>query len=222
MGRTRRDPAAKWATSPASSAEFPDSFFDNVGNGSESSLGSGAVGVCRVSPALILILVVASAQPASLPPATATAAPTSAAPDAACQSRDAKDIVVCAQRSQPYRVDPAVNEAGRQLEAKSRSATVATPPAQAICATQPEGCGNSLASLDLLNVAIVAATAGVRAATGKDWTKAFKTGGPDEYQLYQEAKRRREAEDAERAAARFRAKARGAEPEAAATRGGSK
>lgn len=175
-----------------------------------------------MSPALILILVVASAQPASLPPATATAAPTSAAPNAACQSRDAKDIVVCAQRSQPYRVDPAVNEAGRQVEANSRSANVATPAAQAICATQPSGCGNGLASLDLMNVAIVAATAGVRAATSKDWKKAFKTGGPGEYQLYQEAKRRRDAEDAERAATRVRAQAREAEREAAAANGNSR
>jgi hypothetical protein len=151
------------------------------------------------------------------------AAPTSAnAPNAACQSRDAKDIVVCAQRSQPYRLNPAVDEASRQVEANSRSPTAATPPAQAICSSQPSGCGNGLASLDLMNVAIVAATAGVRAATGKDWTKAIKTGGPDEYHLYKEAKGRREAEDTERAAAQLRAQAREAEREVAAASGSSR
>jgi len=177
----------------------------------------------------MLILAAASAQPAPPPMAaesnskSAETAPTSAdAANAACQSRNAKDIVVCTQRLQPYRLDPAVNEASRQVEANSRSAIAAVPPAQAICAAQPSGCGNGLASLDLMNVAIVVGTAGVRAATGEDWTKAFKTGGPDEYRLYQEAKQMREAQDAERAAARLRAKAREAERERAAASGRSR
>ena len=93
-------------------------------------------------------------------------------------------------------------EAKRQVQTNERSATSAPPAAQAVCSKQPTGCGKGLDSLDLANVAIVAGTAAVRAADGEDWTRAFKTGGPDEYQIYQEAKHRRKVEDDERAAAK--------------------
>jgi hypothetical protein len=48
---------------------------------------------------------------------------------------------------------------------------------------------------------------------GNDWAAALRTGGPDEYQLYQQAKRRREADEQQKAAARVRTKAREAERE---------
>jgi len=126
-----------------------------------------------------------------------------------CPAKDAHDIVVCGQR-QELRLDPNVMDAGRQERRNARSATSATPTAQAVCSDQPITCGVSPASLDLANISIVAATAAVRAAKGQDWTRALKTGGPDEYTLYQEAKRRRAAEDDERAAAQVRMKARSA------------
>jgi hypothetical protein len=69
------------------------------------------------------------------------------------------------------------------------------------------GCGTGLEGMDLANVAIVAGTMAIKAAKGEDWTKAFKTGGPDEYQLYLQAKQEREAREAERrqaAAAKLR------------------
>lgn len=147
---------------------------------------------------------------ASPPVGVPIPAPTPKSVDAtkrACRSSDAKNIVVCAQRKQGYRLDPGVMDATRQVETNSRSATSAVPAAQAMCSAQPTGCGTSLDSLDLANVAVVVGMMGVRAAKGEDWTKAFKTGGPDEYQLYRQAKQRREAQDAERAAARVRMKA---------------
>ena len=118
-----------------------------------------------------------------------------------CKSREPGEIVVCAEKPESYRIDPSVMEAQQQAESASRSASAAVPVAQASCSASPSGCGTGLEGLDLLNVAVVVATVALRAAKGEDWTKAFKTGGPDEYQLYQEAKQRREAHDAERKAA---------------------
>ena len=118
-----------------------------------------------------------------------------------CKSSDPGEIVVCAEKPEGYRIDPTVMEAQQQAEAASRSANAIVPTAQASCSASPSGCGTGLEGLDLLNVAVVVGTMAVRAAKGDDWTKAFKTGGPDEYQLYKEAKQRREAHHAEREAA---------------------
>lgn len=130
--------------------------------------------------------------------------------------------MVCAQRSQPYRLDPSVIDAEREKQAIDRSATSPAPPAQAICATQPVGCGDRMDNLDLANVAIVAGTMAVRAAKGEDWAKALRTGGPDEYQLYRQAKQRRDAQRDQRAAAAAKRKAEEAEREAHGASGGSK
>jgi hypothetical protein len=65
---------------------------------------------------------------------------------------------------------------------------------------EPMGCGTGLGGLDLANAAIVIGTAAIKAAKGEDWTKDFKTGSSDEYQLYLQAKQRREAQAEERAA----------------------
>lgn len=83
------------------------------------------------------------------------------------------------------------------------------------------GCTKDLRSLDLANVGLVAATTAIRAARGEDWAKAFRPGGPDEYQLYQQAKRRDEAKAEERAAAEARRKAEAQERQAAAAKPGS-
>lgn len=178
-----------------------------------------AVGVGRVSPALMLILGGAFAgvgpPPEAAPPSPQAPATANAdSVDESCRSKDARDIVVCAQRRQEYRIDPSVIDAGRQAEAINRSMTSPAPAAQAVCSSQPMGCGRSPASLDLANVALVAVTTAIRAAKGEDWTRGLKPGGPDEYQLYREAKARREVEDTRRAAASARRKAQEAEREA--------
>ena len=91
-------------------------------------------------------------------------------------------------------------EAGHAAEANSRSASTSAPPAQAACATAAV-CGKGLESVDWPNVAIVVGTTVAKAAKGEDWASIFRPGGPDEYQLYRQAKRRREAEAGDRAAA---------------------
>jgi hypothetical protein len=62
------------------------------------------------------------------------------------------------------------------------------------------GCGTGLEGLDLANVAVVVGTMAVKAAKGEDWKKAFRQ-GPDEYQLYLQARHQRDAREAERAEA---------------------
>jgi len=135
----------------------------------------------------------------------------------ACGSQDTRNIMVCGERRQPYRLDPSVMKAGREAESNSRSATAPMPPAQAACSASKTGC-EGFGSLDLANVAVVVGTMAIRAAKGKDWTRAFRVGGPNEYQLYQQSKQRREAADAERAAAEVKRKAEEAEREVHAAR----
>lgn len=175
-----------------------------------------------MSPAFVFVFdaAVAAAQAVTSNSPTAPAASKALTEplEAVCPSHDARNIVVCAQRQRPYRLDPSVMEAGRQAESNSRSATSATPSAQAVCSASPTGCTKDLRSLDLANVALVVGTTAVRAAKGDDWTKVFRPGGPDEYQLYQQAKRRREAEAGERAAAEVKRKAEANERGAHATK----
>lgn len=127
--------------------------------------------------------------------------------DDPCHSQDPQDIVVCAQRRQAYRLDPNVTNASRASEILSRNATAAVPPAEAICASSPPGCGKGLESLDLANVALVVGTVALKAAKGEDWRKAFRV-SPDEYQLYVAAKNEREAREVERKAQALAAAAR--------------
>ena len=155
---------------------------------------------------MLILGTVAAAAPASADAPAAAPRPVAEARDP-CQPLNARDIVVCGQRSQPYRLDPNVMESGRRAESNSRSATSAVPTAQAVCLSSPIGCTKDLSSLDLANVAFVVGTAAVRAAQGRDSTQAFRAAGPDEYQLYQQAKQRRAAEADQRAAAEVKRKA---------------
>lgn len=172
-------------------------------------------------PMLMLIVAVAGA-----PPPTPTSTPAAQSKSLAeasrsrCATPDPRDIVVCGKPGQPNRVDLDVMEAQHEAESNSRSATSAIPPAQSSCALSKAGCTKDLSSLDLANAAIVIATTIVRAGKGEDWAKAFRT-GPDEYQAYQQAKRRREAEAQARAAAEVQQKAEAEERKAHAATPGS-
>lgn len=139
----------------------------------------------------------------------------------ACGPEEPRNILICGQRREGFRLDPDVMEAKRQVESSSRSTSPEAPTAEAACSLQPMGCGKSLDSLDLANVAIVLGTTAIRAAKGEEWSKTFKTGGPDEYQQYQQAKQRREARDAGLAAARLRRIARQEERQTAPIHAGS-
>lgn len=136
----------------------------------------------------------------------------SAAP---CAMQDARSITVCAQRRQGYRLDPSVMEASREVEQTNRSLSSPTPAAQAVCSSQTMGCGKGIESLDLANVALVVGTAALKAAKGESWQAAIKPGAADEYQLYRQAKRRHEALEEQRAAAKVRIEAKEAERKAA-------
>ncbi len=164
---------------------------------------------------LILNGAAAAAAPVTSTPTSPTAQQ-HAPDDRTCSSSDPDAVVVCGNRQRAYRLDSGVVEAGRHAESNSRSATVSMPAAQAACAQSPGGCGIGLESLDLGNVAIVAVKGAVQAAEGNDWTRPFKPGGPNEYELYKQAKQRREAEAIEAAALRMKRRAEQAEREASA------
>jgi hypothetical protein len=98
-------------------------------------------------------------------------------------------------------------DAEREVKSANRSASAPMPSAQAMCSSQPTGCGTGLEGLDLANAAVVIGTAAVKAAKGEDWTTPFKRGGSDEYQLYLQVKQRREArEEQQRAEAALKAR----------------
>ena len=105
----------------------------------------------------------------------------------------ANDIVICAKRSHGYRPDLDVIEAKRTSQAPRRPQRSAHPSPPPNCATVgPEGCTGT-PTVDLVRGAAVLATAAAKAVSHEDWRSAFRT-KPDEYQLYVNAKAKREAE----------------------------
>ena len=147
-------------------------------------LVSGAVAASPPDPA----------QPTFGPPVPAAPKTTNVMADP-CRSQHSRDIVICAQRSKGLQIDTDVVDARRAAEQNARSVIATMPAAQANCSQSPRGCGTGLAGLDLANVALVVATTAVKAAKGEDWATVLKPGGPDEYQLYLQAKQEREAHE---------------------------
>jgi hypothetical protein len=118
-----------------------------------------------------------------------------------------REIVVCVQRHQGYRLNPDVMEAKRAL----RSGQPKRPERinDTSCASVgPFGCAPG-AGVNLIGAALTAAQMAARLAQGKEIGSMFVTDPqPTEYQLYVEAKRAREAREAEaEAAAAAKAKA---------------
>jgi hypothetical protein len=146
--------------------------------------------------------------PAPPPKPPAVKAPTTADSCAALKANaDPKIIVVCAQRPQGYRLNPDVMEAKREI----RSAGRPTRPGPGAyhdttrCVVGPEGCQSY--GINLIGAALTAAEMAKRLSEGKEIGSMFQTDPhPSEYQLYLEAKHRREAKEAE-AAAKAKAKA---------------
>ena len=138
--------------------------------------------------------------------AQAGAVPPPAAPK--CASHEPGAIVVCGAGPQPYGIDPDVSTGQRAADHDANSATASIPAAQAACADSPMGCGKGLEGLDLINLAVLAGTMAVDAATGRDWARPLRPAGPGEYQRYQEAKQKREERSADLAARRLRDEAR--------------
>ena len=156
--------------------------------------------------ALFLLAQWASAAPANPPPAPAQGATPSKAPASVNTREDCspttpaatqRSIVICAQRPNGYRLNPDVMEAKREKRKgeggpPGRSSIAVQNP----CSIGPEPCQS--AGINLVGAAIAGVTMVERAAKGENVGDMFVTDPhPSEYQLYQMAKKRREAREAE-------------------------
>jgi hypothetical protein len=128
---------------------------------------------------------------------------------------DTRVILICGQKPQGYRLNPDVMQAKREI----RSAGRPTRPGPAAyhdnsrCVVGPQGCQSF--GINLIGAALTAAEMAKRLSEGKEIGSMFQTDPhPSEYQLYLEAKRRREAKEAE-LAAKAKAKAAAIEAQAA-------
>ena len=123
------------------------------------------------------------------------------------------EIVVCVQRPEGYRLNPDLVEARRAM----RSGRPKRPERMVdnSCASVgPMGCTGG-GGINLLGAAIALGTMAAKAVQGENIGKMFITDPqPTEYQLYLEAKRNREAREAE-AAIEAKAKAKSAAQQAA-------
>lgn len=155
--------------------------------------------------------------PVALLFAQAAAAPvqTVQPPERECpvQTADPKSgpIVICAPKPDGYRLNPDVLEAKRE---KKNQAGRPHNPHEAYrdkgCVIGPMGCPPQ--PVNLLAAAITAAQMGARLAKGQEVGSMFQTTpDPSEYQLYLEAKKRREEHEAEAAAEKARATAQAAD-----------
>lgn len=133
-------------------------------------------------------------------PAPATPSPTT--PDSCPPpSPDGRVIVVCTQRPQGYRLNPDVMEAKRELHSGGRAVRPGGKGIPDCAHVGPAPCVS--AGINLIAAGLTAAEMAARLAKGEEIGSMFVTDPhPNEYQLYLEAKHRREAEEAEKAAAK--------------------
>lgn len=142
----------------------------------------------------------AEAAPTAALPANSSAARCSArAPDA-----DSSQIVICAPKPDGYRIDPDVLEAKR--EKREALAGRPKPPENlkdhSCKVVGPAPCMDA-PMVNLLAAAATAAEMAARLSKGQEIGSMFVTDPqPTEYQLYVEAKKRREAKEAEEEAAK--------------------
>jgi hypothetical protein len=158
-------------------------------------LAQGAVAAPAAPPAY------GPAAPAARASAKSAAAPAAdrcPAPQADATSRE---IVICAQRPNGYRLDPDVM-AARQHKRQQIAGRPKTPMEKVTdnrCAVGPQGCFS--AGINLIGAALTAAEMAKRLASGEEIGSMFESEKqPDEYQLYVEAKHEREAREAEQKA----------------------
>jgi len=151
------------------------------------------------------------AQTASVPPATADPAPTPAsAPKPAVRqdgctnpapTADTQQIVICAPKSDGYRLNPDIMAAKRAMRSGGplrRPENFKTYPCQSV---GPAPCLSP--GVNLISAALTAAEMAKRVAQGKEVGSMFVTDPhPDEYHLYLAAKARREAREADDALAK--------------------
>jgi hypothetical protein len=148
---------------------------------------------------LSVALALAAEAPATVP----QAAPPPQAADDSCSPRrptSDREVVICAEKPQGYRIDPDILEAKRQ----ARNHTRPKPPnkmADTSCTVVGPAPCMGAPMINLIGAALTAMTMAEKAMRGENVGRMFITDPqPTEYELYKEAKARREAEEAERAA----------------------
>jgi len=157
----------------------------------------------------------AAAAPASQPasshsPTTSSAPSTPAANSCGQASTDSKEIVICTERPQGYRINPDVLEARREMKNPGRPVRPGGTVRPDCATVGPQPCMQ--AGVNLIGAALAAAEMAKRAAEGKEIGSMFLTDPhPSEYELYEMSKARREAEEADKKAASVKAKAEAAE-----------
>ena len=157
--------------------------------------------------------------PAPPPPKKPATVAAKTCPPAAPPSADRQEIVVCAQRPQGYRLDPDVVEARREMRGGGRPKGPERMKDNSCASVGPAGCMGA-AGINVLAAAVTAATMAARLAKGEEIGSMFRTTPePTEYQLYLEAKHRREAREAEAAAKAKAAQAAAAQAEGAPSKG---
>ena len=112
------------------------------------------------------------------------------------------EILVCGQRPQGYRLDPDVMAARREAHRGGNRPKRPDRMRDTSCAVVGEaGCIGANPGINLIGAALTAAEIASRLVKGQEIGSIFVTDPqPTEYQLYQEAKREREAKEAEAAA----------------------
>lgn len=112
---------------------------------------------------------------------------------------DSNVIVICTERNDGYRLNRDVMEAKREMKSGGRPTSPYQVPRPDCVTVGPAPCVS--AGINLIGAALTAAEMAKRLAEGKEIGSMFVTDPhPSEYQLYQMAKTRREAEEAEKAA----------------------
>ena len=116
---------------------------------------------------------------------------------------NSRDIVVCAERPNGYRLDPDIL-AAKRAKKKGESIRPRNPHesyANHNCATiGPMGCRGQV-TVDAITAAAVVAQMAARLSRGQAIGPMFQTQPTEsEYQLYLDAKRQREADEADKAA----------------------
>lgn len=146
---------------------------------------------------------VTSTRPSYGPPAPPKAVEKKTAADCETPMPDAstREIVICAQRPNGYRINPDIMEARRELRSGG-------PPKQhdridpKECAVGPFGCNYLGGGINVVAAATTLATLAKRLSEGKEIGSMFQTTpSPSEYELYLAAKKRREAKEKAKAEA---------------------
>jgi hypothetical protein len=144
------------------------------------------------------------AAPAVPRPAAAPVKPVEPCPPSPAPTGTSQEIVICAEKPQGYRINPDVLKAKRQKRSGGRP-TRPGPIAMkdnscTVVGTAP--CIGMFTGINLLAAAATLGKMGDRLSKGEEIGSMFVTDPqPSEYQLYVEAKREREAKEAEKAKA---------------------